>query len=474
MLLIRTRLARSRILEAAPRFMALRQSPDRTPMNVTVHERTPVDFELEIQASPEDLEPRLDKVLRAQRKTMNLKGFRPGKVPLQMVRKMHGTAIAAQVAEELIGEIWREEVAEDPARDVLGQPRITKLEFDYGQPLHAVLSFSVRPTFELEDTSDTTVRRLVRTVSDSDVDEEIERRLRRQADLVETETPAGDDSVVTVDIQEVDKESGTAVIGRRDEDQEIDLADERLVKQLKEALLGKKAGETFQIDLPHQHGPDEGTDHDDHTDRFMISVKTVKHRVLPDLSEEFIREQTADNLSTEEEYRQMVRGELETASRRLGDDFLREEIVRAMLDAHDLMVPEALVESVLDDMEQDLARRAGQESLPADFDREGFREARRDAAEHQARWILLQDKAAEAANLELTEEDLEAEFERLAENGPGTADMVRQFVKAQPQLLQNIQQKIMTERLFASLAERFTVVDVTPEELEAERSEEPA
>jgi trigger factor len=434
-------------------------------MNVTVNERTPVDFELEIRATSGELEPRLEEALRAQRKKMNLKGFRPGKVPLQIVRKMHGTALAAQVAEEVISEIWRDEVAEDPARDVVGQPVLTTLDFDYGEDLHAVLRFSVRPEFELADTSGTEVRRLVRPVTDEDLEEEIERRLRRAAKVTETETAADEQSIAVIDIQEVDKESDTPIIGRRDEGQEVDLTDERLRDELRQAIIGKTAGESFKVDLPHQHGEDEGHDHDDHVDRYLVTVKTVRHRMLPELDEAFIKEQTAGNKETVEEFRDMVRAELEDASRRLGEDFLREEIVGKMLAAHDIPVPEALTESVLDDMEQDLARRVGGE-LPDEFDRAGFREARHEAAENQARWILIQDRAMREANVELTEEDFEAEFDRLAQNGPGTKDMVKQFVAAQPQLMQGIRQRLITERLFGELAGRFTVVEVSPDEVE--------
>lgn len=436
-------------------------------MNVTVHERTSVDLDLEISASAEEMEPRLTQALRAQRKNVNLKGFRPGKVPLQLVRKMHGETIAAGVAEEMISEAWREHVGDNDEYRVLGSPRITKLDFGFDSDFQAVLRFGVRPEFELSDTSAKAVRRLVRPVSDEDVEEEIERRRLRVAKLVETETPADEDSVVTIDIQEVDKESDTPIIGRRDEDQEIDLKDERLREELREAIVGKTVGDAFKVDLPHQHGEDEGHDHDDHVDRYLVTVKQVRHRLLPELDEAFVKEQTADNVETVEDFRGMIRSELEEASRRLGEDFLREEIVREMIEAHQFEVPETLVETVLDDMEEDLAKRIGGE-LPPDFDREGFRESRREVAVQQARWMLIQDRVVEEVGMELSDEDMDIEFERMAASGPGTADMIRQFVQAQPQLLQGIQQRALSRRLFDSLAGRFRVEEVSPEELEAQ------
>jgi trigger factor len=434
-------------------------------MNVTLHERSAVDYDLEIHVTAEELAPRLEAALREQRKKMNLKGFRPGRVPMQMVRKIHGSVVAQQLAEDVIGQAWREQVAEKDELKVLGAPRLARLEFDLDRDLHAVLRFGVQPEVALKSRYDRKVRRLVRPVSDEDVEQEIERRLFREAELVETELPAAEDSVVTADLHEVDAATGTPIIGRREEDREIDLQNERLREEMRRALIGKKPGDTVRVDLPHQHGEDEGHDHDDHVDRFLVTVKAIRHRIKPELDEAFIKEQTAGRKETVEEYHELVRVELEEATRRLGEDFLREEIVEALIAEHDIPAPETLVESILDEMEDDVARQFGGE-IPQGFDREGFRAGRREIAERQARWALIQEQVVEEADLKLREEDLDAEFERLAAGGPGTTDMIRQFVASQPQVFQGIQQRLMTRRLFENLAERFEVVDVTPDELE--------
>lgn len=443
-------------------------------MDVTIHERSPVDFELEIRATSDELEPRITEALKAQRKQVNLKGFRPGRVPMSLVRKMYGPAVAAQVAEEIIGEALREEVTENESRDVLGQPRLAELDYEIGQDLRALVRFGVRPAFEIADLSDAEVRRVVRTIADEDIDEEIERRRRRAATLVPAEDAAIEaDSVAVLDLQQVDRASDTPIIGQRQEGQEVDLTDERLRAELKNALLGKKAGDSFKVDLPHQHGPDEGHDHDDHVDRFLVTVREVKRRELPELDAAFVEEQTAGQVETVEAFRDQIRREMESAWRRMAGEMMQEEMVEKVLERHDFPVPEAAVESVLDGMEEELAEQVGDE-LPADFDREAFREANREAAQRQLRWLLIRDRLAEEEDIELTDADYDAEFERMAENGPFDAAMVRQFVAAQPQLIGSIRQRMLNDRLFGALEKRFTVVEKTPEELEAEGEKEEA
>ena len=251
----------------------------------------------------------------------------------------------------------------------------------------------------------------------------------------------------------------------------FELDDERLRPELRDAILGKAAGASFSVDLPHQHGPDEGHDHDDHVDRFLVTLQEVKQRELPELDAEWVKEHTAEQVETVEAFREVIRGEMTQAWERMSGEMMREEMVRALLEGHDFPVPESMTESVLDQMEEDAAKEYDG-TLPADFDRAGFRAASRESAEAQVRWMLLKDRVMEEAGIELTDEDYEAEFERMAESGPFDAAMVKQFVAQQPQLIEGIQQRILNDRLFAALEPRFSVVEKTQDEIEAEMTAE--
>ncbi len=450
-------------------------------MDVTITERSPVDFDLDIRATREELEPRLTKALKAQRKQMHLKGFRPGNVPLSLARKMHGEEIAARIAEEVIGEAYRDEVADDPARDVLGQPLLAALEFGPGQDLHAVVRFGVRPPVEIADLSGVQVRRLVRPITDEDVEQEMQRRLRRQAVLTPSDAAATEDDVLVVDLQRLDRQTDTPIIGERQAGQEVALDDERLRAEMRAALLGKKAGDAFKLDLPHQHAESDEPAPDPrfrgeaegHTDRFLVTVREVKQRDLPALDEAFVKEHTADRVETVEGFRALVRSEMEGAWERMSSEMMREEMVRAVLDAHDFAVPETLVEVVLNGMVEEVAKQNDGE-LPPGFDYAGFRAANREPAEAQVRWMLFQDRLMEEEEITLEEADFEAEFERMAAGGPFDTATLKQFVGQQPQLLEGIQQRVLTGKLFDALAGRFEVVEKTQAELEAEREAQEA
>lgn len=436
-------------------------------MDATLHQPSPVDYELEVTVPHAELAAREKTALKRQASQMNLKGFRPGRVPASMVKKMYGEAIAAQIAEQVVSEAFRAEVLEkEGGPEPLGQPRLTEMDYALGGDLKARIRFGVRPEVEIADLSDVEVSRLTREITDEDVEKEAERQLRKKAVLVDAEEPISEASVATIDMQEVDA-AGVPIIGQRQDDIEVELDDERLRDDLREALLGKAAGDTFNVELKHEHGPGEGEDHDDHVDRYQVTVKTVKHRQLPELDDELVKVMTNGRLDAVPVWKAELRSEMERAFQRISGEMTQEQMIRAMLERHTFPVPEALTEQALDEMEQEAAKRQGGQ-LPAGFDREGFRAEQREAAEGQIRWMLLKDQLIEEEGIELTDEDYEREFNKLAENGPAGAEQIKAYFTQQPQLLQNLERRLLNDRLFEALEKRFKVVEKTTEEAAAE------
>lgn len=230
-------------------------------METTVNQVGPAEYELEISATADELNPEIDKALRAQRGRTQLKGFRPGMVPLQMVRKMFGKAIAYGVAEQKVQQAY-EEFVDRSDYDVLGRPKLTKLDYDLDQDLHAAIRFGVRPDIEIKDLSGEKITRLVHQVTDEEIDEEVERRRRREADLVPTEEPIGATDQVALDIQRLDDATGTPVIGEREENVEFFMDDTNLKDELRDALLkDRKEGDVFRVEIGHEGAHHEHEPH---------------------------------------------------------------------------------------------------------------------------------------------------------------------------------------------------------------------
>ena len=441
-------------------------------MQTDVRAINSVDYVLDVTVPAEDLQPQITAALKRQRAQMNLKGFRPGKVPMNVVRKMVGPQVSVEVAEQAIGEAYRTAVVEPGEVEPLGQPRLVELDFDVDTPdapLKAVVQFGVRPEFALADLDGVPVTRLVREFSDEDVDADVQRR--RDLAATEEDAPEGtqvaDDHVAVVDIQPVDAE-GEATAPKQNAAR-IVMANPDLRPEMKEALTGLSIGDETTVELvPYEGGePVEGAD----PDRYRLTVVDVLERVVPEVDAEFIKAQTNGESESLDDLKAQIREDLarswDARARQAMEQRMVEEFVLAHRDT--VAVPETLTEAALDAMLEETKQKA-QGHLPPTFDVEAWRDQNRQQAEDQVRWLLVKDRLVEDEGIEVTNEDFEAEFATLASDG-ADLDLVKQYFTAQPQLMEQMGDQLLNRRIFGALEGRFTIVDKTREDLEREAAE---
>lgn len=455
-------------------------------MEKTINQVSPAEYELDIRATAEEMNPEIDKALRAQRGRTQLKGFRPGMVPLQMVRKMFGKAIALGVVEQKVQSAY-EEYVDEAGYEILGRAELTTLDYDLDKDLHAVIRFGVRPDFELKDLSGEKITRLVHQVTDEEIDEEIERHRRREADLVPTDEAIGPNDYVSVDIQRLDEATGTPVIGEREEGVSFFMDDTNLKDELRDALLkNHREGDAVHVDIGHEgehHHDDEphseileipGHEHEHgrHTHPFLVTVNEVKRRELPDLDEDFIVRITDDRASDEAGLREDVRTQLERSWEQYEKDFVNENVVERMLELHPIPVPQSVVDVYLESFVEDVKRR-NKGKLPPGFDEEAFRQANHEEAEKQARWMLIRDKVIAGDDLEVTDEDVSNYFKKTSEKEGESIepDVLKQLYSSMPGLIEQIKQRLLSDKVFAALQNRFELVDKDREEIEREIEE---
>jgi trigger factor len=442
-------------------------------METTISQASPVEYELELTASAEDLEPKLNEALKEQRKHMDVQGFRKGKVPLGLVKKMHGEQIGYKVAQEFVQEAFEEEVESNDEIEPLGQPTITDLDYALDEDLRAVVRFGVRPEIEIQDVSSEQITMLDHEVSDEDVDDEIERLRTEEADLLPMEDePAGEEDFVNIDLQRIDPQTDTPIIGDKDEDLSFFLDDERLKEELREALIGKKAGDTFRVELPQNPAQGHGHQHEDQGEEeerlYEVTVNEVKERDLPPLDEAFVSRLTEGQFEDPDEFRDEVRRQLEQQWEKQSREMVQGEIIDKMLELHPVPVPESVIETYLDSFVNQVKQENDGE-LPPDFDEEHFRNQNRRDAEKQGRWMLIRDKIVDNEDMEVDDEDLQEFFSEQAQGDEQVdAQQIEQFYRQMPQMMDRVKQQILSDMVYDLLIERFDVEEKTREEFEEE------
>ena len=436
-------------------------------MQTDVRKLTEVDYALDITVPADEIQAEITDQLKKERAGISLKGFRPGKVPMGVVRKMVGKQVAVQVAEQSIGEAYRTAVAESDEYDPIGQPRLVEMEFDVDSPeaeLKAEVRFGVAPTFELAEMDGVPVTKHVRTFTDEDVDADLQRRLDLDATLEDEPegTALTEDHVAVVDIQPVD-DAGEAT-GPKQNGAQIVLANPDLRAELKGGLLGKASGEVFVVEFANE--AEDGEEAAD-PDRYEITVQQVQRRDVPEMTDEWVQAHTGGKAETVDDLREEARRELQDNWDRRAKQAMESKMVEQFVDAHPFAVPEVLVDAALDAGLDEIRQKQEGKQLPAGFDTAAYRDQNREQATNQVRWLMVKDKLVEEEGLEVTNEDFDAEFARIA-GDDGDVEMMKGFFTQQPQMLQQMGDHLLNQRVFESLAKRFEVVEKSREDVERE------
>ncbi|MBT8401798.1 MAG: trigger factor [Rhodothermia bacterium] len=423
-------------------------------MRTSINKVTPVEFELEINATADDLKEDFHSQLRAQRARTVLKGFRKGKVPLSLVKKMYGRELAFGVAEKSIQQTYESEVMQPGEHEVLGQPKITVLDYEMDGDLRAVIRFGVRPQFDVKYPKRESVSKLVHEVTEEEIDHEIEHLQESAADLAPVEgEPVGEDDFVLVDLQKIDAASGAPLIGEKREDATFYLGDERLRAEFRDPIVGASAGDTVRVSIPPS---DE--DEDKTVTAYQITVKEIKRKDLPVLDDDFAKEVSQGQVETIEALRDQIRERLVSSWQQRSRELFESKVVEKIVALNEIEIPESVVEMYLDAFVEELKKNREQE-LPEGFDEQAYREAREDEAVHQARWMLVKDRIVEEQNLEVSEADRDAFFEKSAADGEVSSDLLKQYYSSVSGLIERLDQRLLTEKVIDFLSDKFKVVE---------------
>jgi trigger factor len=425
-------------------------------VDISVEDINSVDKELIITADREDLQPKFDEAYKKYKKQITMPGFRPGKVPVNLVRKRFGDEIEQEEAGKYVEEVFEKEVI--PEYEPVGEPRLLDLTWEDDE-LEAKFKMGMRPEFELADLGNITVDRIVYDVTDDEVQEEIEHALEEGGDWEEAEGPVTETSRVTVDAIPLD-ENGDPIEGETDEDQVIDLRQEEF-SSFENDLLGKKAGDIVNVEVGEE---------EDQTG-FKLLVKKVEKLQPAPLTDAFAKEQTDDEAKNVEEYKSLVKSRLQDSYDRRNDNLFQNEIIRALVEKHEFEVPELFLEQVLDQYMQRLRQQAGGE-IPMDFDMGHYREDMSEQAHHDAQWFFINEKLKDLFDdIEIESDDVDGFLAKQAAQYGMDVDEMRNLFAENPEMLENMRNQIREEKVFERLKDRISVNEMD-EEAYIEKHEE--
>ncbi len=487
-------------------------------METKIDQISPSTFAFTINVPAEEMEKDIDKMLRVQRKRTPMKGFRPGMVPLSMLRKMIGDEVGETVANDKVQEAYNKEVVESGKYTLLASPEIKEFDYTLGSDFSARVEFYVRPEFELADLSGETFPRYDDEITDEDVEESIQRQRRKLADLVPTEEPVGEDSYVQLDVVPLDEETGEPLEEQIDRDVSFFMDLEGMSPVLKDAVRGKRPGDTAVAEFVHEgehhldgeedvedfydeaffEDIDESEDdaeseqpaeaaeeeevadsrheaHEDegegaghsHVHRYELRLTEVKVRELRDIDEEFIMEVTEGAETTDEGLRSFMKAQYEEAVRGLRYKSLLEQFRERLTQLH----PIEVAQPILKIYEDAMRKEAKEEGRPlASQTEEAFDQDIREKAEDAARWYLIYTALIDKYDLSVSEDEIATHLLGII-GGQENPDAIRQVVKRYPGYVDSIRNKIMDEKVVDLLSGQVQFVDPEPKAVEEDEAE---
>lgn len=367
-------------------------------MEVTVKELTEVSREIEIVADAKELMPHFQKAYKEYRPKIEIRGFRKGKAPLDLVKKLYGEVIENESLETVAGDLYRQVVKEKELKPI-GDPRLVDLNFKRGESLQCKIQYDVRPKINLKQYKNVSVEKTVHTVTPNEVEQEILRLRRVNSTMEEAQNVVGPEHVVTVTMQDLD-ESGTPLIGKKNENVRFYLADEQLERPFKDALNSAEVGGEYRVSFEHQHGEHS------HKVNAQLKVTKVEKVVLPQFDDAFVARITKDKVKSVEEFRKGIEVDLVTYWKDRERRQVLNSVTESILKNHEFQVPESLVNSVLEGLLEEMKNDYPDKKLPQNFDVKKFYEQNRSYAEAQAKWALLREEIINKENIAAEESDL--------------------------------------------------------------------
>lgn len=379
-----------------------------------------ITLSLPLAAIQSEVEARLKKVAR----TVKMDGFRPGKVPMNVVAQRYGYSVQYEVLNDKVGEEFAKAVQEAGLR-VAGQPRISEKEGAAEGQAEFEAIFEVFPEVKIGDLTGVEVEKLTADVDDAAIERTLDilRKQRRTFAVRAADEAAVDGDRVTVDFE--GKIDGEAFAGGKAEDFQFLVGEGQMLKEFEDAVRGMKVGEskTFPLAFPEDY---HGKDVAGKTADFLVTVKKLEAANLPEVNEAFVKSLGIADGSVEA-LRADIKKNLEREVKFRLQARNKQAVMDALLSVAELDLPKAAVQSevarLMQAAREDLKQRGIKDADKAEIPEDIFLPQ----AERRVRLGLVVAELVKANSLEATPEQLKAHVDELAASYEKPEDVVRWY-----------------------------------------------
>lgn len=444
----------------------------------TLSEGLKREFKVTVPAS--ELDARLSARLDSLKNEVRLKGFRPGKVPVDHLRRLFGKSTMAEIVNDVIGEVARNTISERGERAAL-QPdfKLSEDEKEADQVLAGnhdltyTMSYEVLPKVELSDFKSIAVERPVAEVKDEEVEEELRKLAETTRTFTAKEGKAADGDRVTVSY--VGKIDGEAFDGGTDENAQIRLGTTQLIPGFAEQIVGMAAGDekTINVTFPENYG---AANLAAKPATFDIKVKEVAGPDELKIDDDLAKKLGLESL---ERLRGLIKQQIQNQYGNTSRMRVKRQLLDQLDERHKFELPPTMVErefeSIWREVNADL-KQSGKSFADEGTTEEKAREDYRKIAERRVRLGLVLSEIGERNKIEVTDDEAQRALQAQLRQYPGQEKALLDYYRQNPNALASLRAPVFEEKVVDYLLELVKVTDklVSREDLMREEEDEKA
>lgn len=387
--------------------------------------------ELEIEISAEDFEAAIEKAYLKARKNIAMPGFRKGKAPRKLIEKEYGEQVFFEDAVNLLYAPVVNGAVEESGLELVTRPEVEVTEISKENGVKLKATCITKPEVEVKDYKGIEVEKVVNPVTDEDINKQLD-ALREKNVTVETvddrAAENGDDVVIDFEGFKDD----VAFEGGKAEDFTLSLGSGQFIPGFEDQIVGHNAGEDFDINVTF---PDEYQVKElaGAPAVFKIKLKSISKKVMPELDDDMVKDST--EFDTVDEYKADVKKKLEEANEKHADSEVEAKIFDKVIENMTAEIPQVMFDNRVNEMISELEQRLAPQGISLDLYMQytgqtidTVKKAYAEQAEKQVKLRLALEKIAKLENIEVTEDELKAEFDKLAEAYKLDVDQIKQFI----------------------------------------------
>lgn len=426
-----------------------------------------LSYEMEVTVPQSDIEAHVDSKLEEYGKTLKIPGFRPGKVPLQVLKQRYGRMVQGEVLEQAVNDSTQKALTEKGLRAAL-QPKIEVKEFEEGKDLTYTMAVEVLPEFDLMDFKGIELTKQTTKPTDKEVDEAISKVAENNKDLDEVkadrDTKMGD--FVTIDFNGRTAKDDKEHPGMQSSDFDLELGAGQFIAGFEEQLVAKKVGDKVEVKVTFPeayHAPElAGQDA-----IFDVDVKMIKEQKDAKIDDDFAKKLGLNDLDA---LKKAISDQLQTEYDKVSRLKLKRDLLDVFDENHEFPVPEGMLDIEFDSIKQQISMEQPDKVKDGElqFD-DGEEDELRAIADRRVRLGMILSEIGQKNNIQVTDAEMQRAVIEEAQRYPGQEAQVFEYYRSNQAAQEAIRGPVFEDKVVDFVLElaKLKETEVTPEEFSA-------